>query len=78
MNPDELCPASGPNAPPAPPRCDDTAYGKGKGGQLRYDVSVPANTTKTVWFAVSGADFDGANPADAKAAAVAEQSAVLG
>jgi hypothetical protein len=74
---DVICPASGPNTPPAPPRCDDTEYGKGKGGQLRYDVSIPANTTKTVWFAVAGADFDGANPADARAAALAEHGAVL-
>ena len=73
----ELCPASGPDTPPAPPRCDDTDYGKGKGGQLRYDVTVPASTTKTVWFAVAGADFDGEKPADAKAAALAEHEEVL-
>ncbi len=77
QDPAVSCPASGPNAPPAPPRCDDTAYGKGKGGQLRYDVSVPANGTETVWFAVAGADFDGENPADAKAEALAEHDAVL-
>ena len=77
VSPDELCPASGPDTPPAPPRCDDTAYGKGKGGQLRYDVSVSANNPKTVWFAVSGADFDGENPTDARAAALAEHEAVL-
>ena len=29
-----ICPASGPSAPPQPDRCDDTAYGKGAGGQL--------------------------------------------
>ncbi|HEX5913012.1 MAG TPA: glycogen debranching protein, partial [Rubrobacter sp.] len=72
-----ICPASGPNAPPAPPRCDDTDYGKGKGGQLRYDVSIPANGTETVWFAVAGADFDGETPADAKAEALAQHEAVL-
>jgi hypothetical protein len=75
--PEELCPASGPDTPPAPSRCDDTAYGKGKGGQLRYDVSVDANSTKTVWFAVAGADFDGNKPADAKDAALKENEAVL-
>ena len=74
---DVICPASGPSAPPAPPLCDDTAYGKGKGGQLRYEVSIPANTTETVWFAVAGADFDGESPADAKAEALAEHEAVL-
>ena len=77
QDPAVICPASGPDAPPAPPRCDDTAYGKGKGGQLRYDVTVPANSTETVWFAVAGADYDGENPADAKAAALAEHEAVL-
>jgi len=77
QDPPVICPASGPDAPPAPARCDDTAYGKGKGGQLRYDVSVPANNTQTVWFAVAGADFDGENPADAKAAALTEHEAVL-
>jgi hypothetical protein len=77
VGPDELCPASGPDTPAAPPRCDDTAYGKGAGGQLRYDVTVPANTTETVWFAVAGADFDGKNPADAKAQALAQHEAAL-
>jgi hypothetical protein len=72
-----ICPASGPDAPPAPPRCDDTAYGEGAGGRLLYHVDVGANDTETVWFAVSGADFDGDNPANAKAAAVAENGDVL-
>ena len=40
-------------------------------------MSIPANTTETVWFAVAGADFDGENPADAKAAALVEHEAVL-
>ena len=66
-----------PQRPARPARCDDTAYGKGKGGQLRYEVSIPANTTKTVWFAVAGADFDGEDPADAKEAALAEHEEVL-
>jgi hypothetical protein len=77
QDPPVICPASGPGTPTAPSRCDDTDYGKGKGGQLRYNVTVPANTQQTVWFAVAGADFDGENPADAKAAALAEHEAVL-
>ena len=72
-----ICPASGPDAPPAPERCDDTAYGEGAGGRLFYDVNVAANETKIVWFAVSGADFDGENPADARAAALQENESVL-
>ena len=38
-----------------PPRCDDTAYGKGTGGQLTYDVSVPKGG-RTLWFAIGGSD----------------------
>jgi hypothetical protein len=72
-----ICPASGPDTPPAPERCDDTAYGKGAGGQLRYGVHVDARAKKTVWFAVSGADFDGKNPANARAAALEENADVL-
>ena len=35
--------------------CDDTAYGKGTGGQLQYDVSVPKGG-RTLWFAIGGSD----------------------
>ena len=81
VRPGELCPASGPDAPPAPPLCDDTAYGEGKGGRLLYDVTIPANSTETVWFAVAGADVDGPAgspvPGGARAAALAENEAVL-
>src|SRR5215207_8586752 len=74
-NPPVICPL--PDAP-TPYRCDDSAFGEGKGGQLRYDVTVSAGETKTVWFAVAGADFDGQNPANAKAAALAEYAFVIG
>jgi hypothetical protein len=74
-NPPVICPL--PDAP-TPYRCDDSAFGEGKGGQLRYDVSVAAGETKTVWFAVAGADFDGRDPANAKAAALAEYASVIG
>jgi hypothetical protein len=50
-----LCPASGPDAPAQPDRCDDTAYGRGTGGQLQYDVTVPRGG-RTVWFAIAGSD----------------------
>jgi hypothetical protein len=72
-----ICPASGPDAPPAPERCDDTAYGEGVGGRLLYRVEVDANDTETVWFAVSGADFDGDNPENARKAALEENGDVL-
>jgi hypothetical protein len=71
-----VCPASVPDAPPAAPkRCDDTAYGEG--GRLRYAVDVDANTTETVWFTVTGADFDGNNPANAKIVALGANEAVF-
>jgi hypothetical protein len=66
QDPATICPASGPNTPPPPDRCDDTAYGKGTGGQLTYKVPVPAGGT-TVWFAVAGSD-DGLKPARAELA----------
>jgi hypothetical protein len=81
QDPLDICPA-----PPDPNQepeggCDDAAFGKGKGGQLRYNVTVPANTTETVWFAVAGADVDGSAggpvPGGAKEAALAEHAAVL-
>ena len=56
QDPPVICPASGPDTPDPPDLCDDTAYGKGKGGELRYQVNVPAGGTKTMWFAVSGSE----------------------
>ncbi len=49
-----ICPASGPTAPPQPDRCDDTEYGKGVGGQLRYRISLRPGEAKTIWFGVGG------------------------
>jgi len=69
-----ICPAS---PDEAPERCDDTEYGKGKGGQLRYDVTIPAGTSQTVWFAVAGSDN---GPAEAHAefeAALADPAGAL-
>ena len=71
-DPPVVCPLPSDDPPEGPPdRCDDTAFGKGKGGELRYDVNLSAGETKTVWFAGAGADSDNQNPADAKAAALA-------
>ena len=53
QDPAKICP---PSPDEAPKRCDDTAYGKGRGGQLRYEINIPAGTTQTVWFAVAGSD----------------------
>jgi hypothetical protein len=59
-----ICPASGPDAPAQPERCDDTEYGKGAGGQLAYKVRLRAGEVKTVWFAVGGST---SGPAEARA-----------
>ena len=53
---DELSGPSGPNTPPTPDRCDDTAYGKGKGGELTYEVKLPRSGETTVWFGVAGSE----------------------
>jgi hypothetical protein len=36
--------------------CDDGPFGKGKGGQLRYEVTVPAGASRTLWVAAAGSD----------------------
>jgi hypothetical protein len=87
QDPPVICPASGPGTPPLPPRCDDTEYGKGAGGQLAYDVPVPAGGATTVWFAVAGSESGAAgatgeltqmlaDPAQALADKVAEREAL--
>ncbi|SDS61204.1 hypothetical protein SAMN04488543_2053 [Friedmanniella luteola] len=54
QDPAVICPASGPASPTQPPRCDDTAYGRGAGGQLTYRVKLRAGQVRTVWFGVGG------------------------
>ena len=52
-----ICPASGTGTPPQPDEpCDDTAYGKGKGGQLTYRLTLPRSGRTTVWFGVAGSE----------------------
>jgi hypothetical protein len=63
-------------------KCDDSAAGKGTGGQLRYRIRVPRKGSRTLWIAVAGSDRGQAaarselraalrNPARALAAKVA-------
>jgi hypothetical protein len=63
QDPAVICPASGPNAPTQPDRCDDTEYGEGAGGRLTYKVRLRAGEVRTVWFAVGGS---ASSPADAR------------
>jgi hypothetical protein len=39
-----------------PSMCDDGPYGRGRGGQLVYRVTVPAHGSATLWIAVAGSD----------------------
>ncbi|CAN5469868.1 hypothetical protein BH10ACT10_BH10ACT10_15940 [soil metagenome] len=71
-----ICPASGPDAPEQPARCDDTAYGKGAGGGLTYQVTVPKGG-RTVWFSVAGSDNGVAEARAAQATALANPAGLL-
>ncbi len=51
-----VCGPSGPEQPPPPPRCQDSAYGKGAGGRLRYELKVPAGRERRLLIAVAGSD----------------------
>jgi hypothetical protein len=51
-----------------PSACDDGPFGKGKGGQLRYEVTVRAGASKTLWIAAAGSD-KGLGPARRELAA---------
>ena len=48
---DNVCRAEEP-----PSQCDDGPFGRGQGGQLRYQVTVPGGRTQTLWVAVAGSD----------------------
>ncbi len=52
QDPAVVCPAEG----TAPPRCDDSAFGKGTGGRLDYSLSLSPGRATTVWFTVAGSD----------------------
>jgi hypothetical protein len=39
-----------------PSACDDGPFGRGKGGQLRYELTVPGRGSETLWVAVAGSD----------------------
>jgi hypothetical protein len=57
-----------------PSVCDDGPFGKGTGGQLRYQVTVPPRSTKALWIAVAGSD-KGLDPARSELAAAIQDPA---
>ena len=74
QDPAKICPSS---PDEAPKRCDDTAYGKGQGGQLRYEIHVPAGAAQTIWFAAAGSDKGYEAARDEFDAALADPEALL-
>ncbi len=57
QEPPVVCPPSGEGQPEPPPRCDDTAYGKGTGGRLTFPgLVVPAGRERRVEIAVAGSE----------------------
>lgn len=73
QDPAVVCPADG----PAPYTCDDGAFGKGTGGQLRWQIKLPANQPTTLWFAVAGSDKGVASARTELAKALADPTAAL-
>lgn len=73
QDPAVVCPADG----PAPPTCDDGAFGKGTGGQLRWQVKLVPNQPTTLWFAVAGSDKGVAAARGELAKALADPAAAL-
>jgi hypothetical protein len=69
---DNVCTAEEP-----PSQCDDGPFGRGKGGQLRYRLQVPAGATRTLWVAVAGSDRGLAQARRELAAALADPSGAL-
>jgi hypothetical protein len=53
--PGTVCTGEG-DAQPMPSACDDGPFGRGKGGELRYRVTVPAGGSQDVWIAVAGSE----------------------
>ena len=73
QDPAVICPGDG----PAPQRCDDGAFGKGTGGQLRWQVQLQPNRPTTLWFAVAGSDKGVASARAELAEALEDPAAAL-
>lgn len=76
QDPAVICPTSG-SGEEQPKRCDDTAYGKGTGGQITYDVQIEGGEPTTVWFAVAGSDKGLPQARQALDTALADPAAAL-
>jgi hypothetical protein len=72
QDPAVVCPAEG----DAPAHCDDSAFGKGTGGRLDYQVRLAPGRSTTLWFAVAGGD-NGVGDARATFATVLSDPAKL-
>jgi hypothetical protein len=73
QDPAVVCPADG----TAPARCDDSAFGKGTGGRLTYQVKLAAGRQTTVWFAVAGSDQGNAAAQKEYRAAISQPEQLL-
>lgn len=69
---DNVCSAEEP-----PSACDDGPFGRGAGGRLTYEVTVPAGGTERLWVAVAGSDQGLAEARAELDAALADPDAAL-
>jgi hypothetical protein len=60
-----------------PSACEDGPDGRGTGGELHYNVDLPAHGTRTLWIAVAGSDLGLADARRQLAAALKNPSAAL-
>ena len=59
-----------------PRECDDGPFGKGAGGRLTYELTVPAGGSETLWVAAAGSD-EGLDAARAELGAALDDPAAL-
>jgi hypothetical protein len=52
--PGKVCTAN--DSTSLPSACDDGPFGKGTGGELTYQVTIPAHGSTTLWIGVAGSD----------------------
>ncbi len=62
---------------PMPRDCDDGPFGRGTGGQLRYNVQIPGGGSTTVWIAVAGSENSAAEARSEFAALIADPASLL-